>query len=161
MLRHAQGNLIDLAEQGEFNVIIHGCNCQNTMGSGIAGELRSRYPEAYAADCRASQQGLNKPGLFSFTEVVKWFPDRFQKFTVVNAYTQQHYLPRGKDHFEYEHFLPMMEKISFMFPRSRVGIPYIGMGLAGGNKATILNMLDVAAIIFDTKGSTLTLVEYA
>jgi hypothetical protein len=55
----------------------------------------------------------------------------------------------------------MMEKISFMFPRSRVGIPYIGMGLAGGNKATILNMLDVAAVLFDARGSSLTLVEYA
>jgi O-acetyl-ADP-ribose deacetylase (regulator of RNase III) len=158
MLQHAQGNLIDLAEQGEFNVIIHGCNCQNTMGSGIAGELRSRYPEVYGADYVASRQGLNKPGLFSFREVMT---ADFRKFTVVNAYTQQHYLPRGKDHFEYEHFIPMMEKISFMFPRSRVGIPYIGMGLAGGNKATILNMLDVAAVLFDARGSSLTLVEYA
>ncbi len=157
MLNHAKGNLIDLAEQGQFNVIIHGCNCQNTMGSGIAGELRSRYPQAYAADYRAAQQGLNKPGLFSFTEVLT---DRFQKFTIVNAYTQNHYLPRGKDHFEYEHFLSMMEKISYMFPRSRVGIPYIGMGLAGGNKATILNMIDVAALLFEAKGSSLTLVEY-
>jgi len=32
MLKHATGNLIDMAEQGQFDVIVHGCNCLNTMG---------------------------------------------------------------------------------------------------------------------------------
>ena len=50
MLKHTKGNLIDLAEQGEFDVIVHGCNCQNTMGSGIAKEIKERYPLAYRAD---------------------------------------------------------------------------------------------------------------
>lgn len=39
MLKHIKGNLIDLAEEGEFDIIIHGCNCQNTMGS----VLRKRF----------------------------------------------------------------------------------------------------------------------
>ena len=30
------GDLIKLAQDGVFDVIIHGCNCQNTMGAGIA-----------------------------------------------------------------------------------------------------------------------------
>jgi hypothetical protein len=30
MLKRAKGNLIDMAEQGEFDVIVHGCNCLNT-----------------------------------------------------------------------------------------------------------------------------------
>ena len=32
-----KGNLISLALAGEFEVIIHGCNCFCTMGAGIAG----------------------------------------------------------------------------------------------------------------------------
>ncbi len=30
------GDLIDLAKNGNFDVIIHGCNCFRTMGVGIA-----------------------------------------------------------------------------------------------------------------------------
>ena len=26
------GDLFKLAEQGEFDIIVHGCNCFNTMG---------------------------------------------------------------------------------------------------------------------------------
>ena len=59
MLKHAKGNLIDMAEAGEFDVIVHGCNCQNTMGSGIAKEMRARYPGVYQADCIATQQWKN------------------------------------------------------------------------------------------------------
>ena len=47
MLLHAKGNLIDMAEAGKFHIIVHGCNCFNTMGSGIAKEIRNRYPRAY------------------------------------------------------------------------------------------------------------------
>lgn len=31
-LKHTKGNLIDLAEAGEFDVVVQGCNCFNTMG---------------------------------------------------------------------------------------------------------------------------------
>jgi len=44
------GDLLDLASNGELDVIIHGCNCFNTMGAGIAKLIKSRWPEAYQAD---------------------------------------------------------------------------------------------------------------
>ena len=34
-----KGNLVTLALAGEFDVIIHGCNCFNTMGSGVAKDI--------------------------------------------------------------------------------------------------------------------------
>jgi O-acetyl-ADP-ribose deacetylase (regulator of RNase III) len=40
MLNHTKGNLIDMAEAGLFDFIVQGCNCHNTMGSGIAKEIR-------------------------------------------------------------------------------------------------------------------------
>ena len=27
MLKHTKGNLLDLAEQGQFDIIVQGCNC--------------------------------------------------------------------------------------------------------------------------------------
>ena len=39
-LKHTKGNLLDLAEAGEFDIVVQGCNCFNTMGGGIAREIR-------------------------------------------------------------------------------------------------------------------------
>lgn len=155
MLKHNKGNLIDLAEQGEFDVIVHGCNCQNTMGSGIAKELRARYPGVYDADCLATQQWKNpvaKLGNFSTYTTFN--------FIVINAYTQLHYLPRGVDHFEYESFYLILKKLEVL-GGVRFGFPYIGMGLAGGDKDRIIAMLEDFAEKVSTKGGSVTLVEFA
>ena len=33
-MRTIEGDLIGLAKAGHFDVIVHGCNCHNTMGRG-------------------------------------------------------------------------------------------------------------------------------
>jgi len=47
-----EGDLLELAAEGEFDVIVHVCNCQCQMGKGIALTIKNNYPEAYAADCK-------------------------------------------------------------------------------------------------------------
>ena len=39
-----EGDLIQLALTGEFDVIIHGCNCFCAMVAGIAQSIRSVFP---------------------------------------------------------------------------------------------------------------------
>ena len=39
-----KGDLIDLAIEGKFDLIVHGCNCFNTMGKGIAKSIRQNFP---------------------------------------------------------------------------------------------------------------------
>ena len=46
-LIHIKGDLIKLAQAGEFDVIVQGCNCFNTMGSGLAKQIKAEIPEAY------------------------------------------------------------------------------------------------------------------
>ena len=41
-----KGDLIKLALQKEFDVIIHGCNCQCAMGAGIAKAIKDTFTEA-------------------------------------------------------------------------------------------------------------------
>ncbi len=159
MLKHTKGNLIDLAEEGEFDIIVHGCNCQNTMNSGIAKEIRERYPQAYNADTVAHniyQHPVLKLGNFTAA-----FDDQFNpKFQIVNAYTQLNYFPRGIDHFEYESFKLILTKLSVVSPEARYGFPMIGMGLAGGNPARIMPMLEEFAQVVSKAGGSATLVEY-
>jgi O-acetyl-ADP-ribose deacetylase (regulator of RNase III) len=158
MLIRTKGNLIDLAEAGEFDIIVHGCNCLNTMGSGIAREIRERYPKAYDADTLATEQWkkpVAKLGNFStYATVGKGKP-----FIIVNAYTQVNFAPRGVDHFEYESFYLILKKLQTLGP-AKFGFPYIGMGLAGGDATRIIAMLEAFAVEVSATGGTATLVEF-
>lgn len=158
MLKRIKGNLIDLAEQGEFDVIVHGANCLNVMGSGIAKEIRTRYPGAYDADTLATQQWktpVAKLGNFStYATVGKGTP-----FVIVNAYTQLNYAPRGVDHFEYESFYLILRKLEAL-GSVKFGFPYIGMGLAGGDETRIIKMLTDFADRVTASSGSVTLVEF-
>lgn len=162
MLKHTKGNLIDLAEDGEFDIIVHGCNCQNTMGSGIAKEIRERHPVAYRADTNMHKRALNPADLLGN---YSWHVGNQSyksgvRFTIVNAYTQLHYEPRGVDHFEYESFALILRKLAIVCPDKRFGFPYIGMGLAGGDKDRIIAMLEDFAEKISAQGGSVTLVEF-
>lgn len=120
--------MLQLAEQGYFDVIIHGCNCHCAMGAGIAATIRKRFPQAYDADLATESGSRDKLGSFSYADVV--ISDH--RFTIINAYTQY-------DHsgsavlVDYDALAVVMGKIKQNFPGKRIGYPMIGAGLAGGD----------------------------
>jgi len=166
MLKHTKGNLIDMAEQGLFDVIVHGCNCQNTMGSGIAKEIRERIPAAHVADREydryMTDEHTRYQKLGTYTSAVASTNGRkdIHPFVVVNAYTQDHYIPRDVDHFEYTSFAMILQKLLHAYGTLRLGFPYIGMGLAGGDKDRIIALLEDFAEKVSAQGGTVTLVEF-
>ena len=155
MLKHKKGNLLDLAEAGEFDVVIQGCNCFNTMGGGIAREIRERYPLVASVDMETVKGDYNKLGTWTGCAVVT--PD--YAFEVINAYTQYN-MSRGEDVFEYVAFELILQKLIYVYGDKRIGLPYIGMGLAGGDKETILSMIEAFAYGVAQKGGSVTLVEF-
>jgi O-acetyl-ADP-ribose deacetylase (regulator of RNase III) len=150
-LKHAKGNLLDLAENGDFDIIVQGCNCFNTMGGGIAREIRERFPMAATVDDETQRGDYNKLGNYTtaFTG----------KFLIVNAYTQYN-MSQGTDVFEYGAFQLILEKLAFAFPGKRIGLPYIGCGLAGGDSDTIIPMIEWFAERIAREGGSVTLVEF-
>ena len=44
MLRYVKGNLVDEVTEG---IVLHGTNCYGVMGTGIAKQLRDRYPKIF------------------------------------------------------------------------------------------------------------------
>ena len=151
MLQHKKGNLLDLAEAGEFDIVIQGCNCFNTMGGGIAREIRERYPMAVLADNETEKGDYNKLGNYNtaFTG----------KFLIVNAYTQYN-MSRGTDVFEYAAFELILQKICHKYGTKRIGLPYIGMGLASGSKNIIVEQIENFALNVSERGGMVTLVEF-
>lgn len=165
MIKHIKGNLIDLAEQGEFDIIVHGCNCFNTMGSGIAKEILERYPEAFNVDWRWDLGVYSNPThtLERIWKLGNYTVANVGKFNIINAYTQFDFNKRGEefiDRFEYESFSLILRKLAAIYPNKRFGFPYIGMGLAGGDKDRIIAMLENFAEKVTAKGGSVTLVEF-
>lgn len=159
MLTKINGNLLDLADSGKFDIIVHGCNCFNTMGSGIAKQIRERYPDAYEADTAFGSKGdYDKLGNFSFANVMV----NGKLLTIVNAYTQYDFNRSGdkSDVFEYTSFQLILQKLVYHAPTMRFGLPLIGMGLAGGNKDRIMTMIEEFASQIKLKGGSVTLVEF-
>ena len=150
-----KGDLIDLAERGMFDIIVHGCNCFNTMGSGIARQLKTRYPQVYIADLKTEKGSIEKLGTFSFSEC--------GGLTVINAYTQHTYnLPKeGRDLFNYSAFMKVLYKLAQTYDKpNRFGFPMIGCGLAGGDPVRVMKILNMFDNLVAKHGSTVTIVQY-
>lgn len=154
-LLHKTGNLLDLAEAGEFDIIVQGCNCFNTMGGGIAREIAQRYPNVAEADAVTSRGDYTKLGNWTTGAVVK----EEAAFVVINAYTQFN-MSTGGDVFEYTAFDMILQKLSHLHGTKRFGLPYIGMGLANGDADVIMNQIEYFAEQVAKQGGSVTLVEF-
>lgn len=77
-------DLIDLAKNGDFDVIIHGCNCFCTMGAGIAKVIKQEFPEAYLPDLQTEVGSREILGSYSLASITR----NDINFIIVNAYTQ-------------------------------------------------------------------------
>lgn len=144
-----KGDLLQLAEEGHFDAIVHGCNCFCVMGSGLAKQIKEKYPEAYAADLETPVGDRNKLGYFTFAEYNS--PCFTNSLTVFNAYTQYTY-GRGKDLFEYGAFQKVLIRFKAIDCCSgglRWGFPLIGCGLAGGDKQRILKIMEDTLVDMD------------
>ena len=162
MLKHAQGDLLQMARDGEFDAIVHGCNCFCTMGSGIARQVREQYPSAFQADLKTQKGDINKLGNYTFTFANNDDQTIKNNFMIYNAYTQYDFNRSGelKDVFEYTSFELILRKLAHDCKHFKFGLPYIGMGLAGGDKTRIMAMLEDFAKKVSKTGGSVTLVEY-
>jgi O-acetyl-ADP-ribose deacetylase (regulator of RNase III) len=154
-----KGDLLVNAEKGHFDIIVQGCNCLTTMGSGIARSIREKYPEVYSADFRTKKGDYNKLGNWTQERVIR--NNGCIDFIVINAYTQYDYNAGSNyDLFEYASFELILQKLYHFYGDKRFGFPRIGMGLAGGNAERIMGMLEQFAYKCKLKSGTVTLVDF-
>lgn len=145
------GDLVKLALEGKFDVIIHGCNCYCAMGAGIAKLIKAKFPEAYEADCQTEKGARAKLGTISFATVER----DGHSITVVNGYTQHHWRGQGVL-VDYEAVRGVARQVKANFAGQRIGYPRIGAGMARGDWDTIAAILEE-----ELAGEDHTLVEFA
>ena len=149
-MRIVKGDLIQLALAGEFDVIVHGCNCFCAMGAGIARQIKDKFPSAYQADLETGKGDKKKLGTYSKAKVQK----NNERFIIINGYIQYHYSGSGVL-ADYSAIDALFFQIQKKFPEKKIGYPRIGAGLAGGDWKKIGSIID-----HRLEGENHTLVEY-
>lgn len=140
-MKTIEGDLLKLASAGEFDVIIHGCNCFCTMGRGIALSIKQQFPAAYQADCVTEKGSKEKLGSYSHAEVSVGE----HTFTIVNAYTQFNWRGKGVK-ADYDAIRSVFSSIKQDFSGKRIGYPLVGAGLAGGDWSVIAEIIDTELV---------------
>lgn len=121
--------------EAPIQVLIQFNSCFCVMGSGLALEVRKRFPEAYDADCETKKGDKSKLGWFTMAEI-SYCPDISIKY-IFNVYSQFSF-GRDKRHTNYEYYYNGLEnarnKILNLNKDLVVGIPFMGgCGLGGAN----------------------------
>ena len=154
-MKKIKGDLIKLALAGEFDVIVHGCNCFHTMNSGIARQMRETFPTAYSIDVETTEKG-DKSKLGSISAVVVHNSNK-ENIWVVNGYTQFNYGYEGAKYCDYDAIRGVFTQVRRAFKNQdlRIGYPKIGAGLGGGDWKIISQIIDE-----ELEGEDHTYVEY-
>lgn len=151
MIHYKDGNLLD----ADVDYICHQVNCQGRMGSGIAKQIRERWPivyENYIAEFKEIEgKIIQLCGQWeSEIDVSDVLLGRLQQIkvnntqTVINMFSQQYYGYDGKRYTSYDAFWDCLNGIKYSIPKgSKIGFPWgIGCGLGGANWEVIITMIE-------------------
>lgn len=151
-IKYVHGDLMRCPE----NFIVHGCNAQGVMGSGVAKLLRDADEEVFSLYRLAYENNGNHLALGSLIFVVS---EQIGK-VVIDAITQEFY---GRDpntvYVSYDAIRDAMRAINdtaklhpkdavLPFPVDAVAMPLIGAGLANGKWSIISQIIEEEATHF-------------
>jgi len=155
-MKEVKGDLIKLAKEGKFDIIVHGCNCFCRMGRGIAPQIKNAFEGAWYVDSLTKKGDIMKLG--SYTSVNAPYFDELTESTktviVINTYTQYGYDVSTKP-LDYEALTLCMRKINHNYSGKTIGLPKIGAGLAGGDWNRIKKIIET-----ELKNMDVTIVNY-
>lgn len=140
----------DLAEAPE-RVIVHGCNAQGKMASGVAKVLRDKWPEIfppYEKWLRDLKSAKDAVGTICPVPV----GDKI----IVNAITQEFYgRETSRLYVSYDGMREVIQKLNEWAPywfapgqERRIAMPLIGAGLANGSWSIISKIIEEEADAF-------------
>lgn len=150
MVYYKTGNLLD----APVDYICHQVNCQARMGSGIAKQIRERWPVVYTEyqakfdkmEAKIIELCGSWESQMDVSEVILGDIQIVrvnEKQNVINMFAQQYYGYDGKRYTSYDAFWACLGHIKEFVPKgSKIGFPYrIGCGLGGAAWSVIETMI--------------------
>jgi O-acetyl-ADP-ribose deacetylase (regulator of RNase III) len=139
MIKIVEGNILDANEK----LICQQVNCQGVMGSGLAKQLKDKYPKLYPSYkkfCEGCKDNNPRTLLGEFQTVP--MPDGK---VIVNLFGQFDF-GRDKKYTDYDALRNSLENILFVAKEcgnDSIAIPYnLGCGLAGGDWNIVYKIIE-------------------
>lgn len=123
-IRWVRGDLFGNAYKAQ--AFAHGCNCQGSMGAGVAKGFRQRYPkmyEEYRSRCKT------EPRQFNLGDAWLWKDER--RPWVFNLGTQEGYWHARASYEAIEQALKRMRALAEAEGVKSIAMPRIGVGYGG------------------------------
>ncbi len=122
----------------DIEYICHQVNCQGRMGSGIAKQIREKYPKVYDEYIDKCNNSKDKFLLLGQTQIID-----IGNVKVCNLFSQYNYGYDGKRYTSYDAFWNCLHELKKVIPEgSKIGFPEnIGCGLGGANWPVIRSMI--------------------
>jgi len=132
-------------------IIVHGCNAQGVMGSGLAGQIKNKYPQVYYDYIKTCTALKNDPEsmMYSVPEAIllgKIITTPLPNGLIIISGITQLYYGRNPHmcYVDYDAIKSVFQQanqiaLNLNFP---VKIPKIGAGLANGNWETISEIIE-------------------
>jgi len=125
MIKYVTGDLLGATQK----VIIHGCNAQGVMGSGVARQIRARWPNVYEVyHLKHKVFGLDLGDIIPVATL--------DGKIIVNCITQDGFGRSGNRYVNYDAIARCMEQLNDRISNwevSEIAMPRIGAGLGGGD----------------------------
>lgn len=136
MLKCIKGDIF--TSNAEF--ILHQVNCQGIMGSGVAKQVKEKYPIVYDYYKMWCDDPSLKPGLLGQIQTV--YTDNTGRQAIVNLYAQDKFGSNGC-YTDYNALEMCLEKVNKQFAGHTIAIPCrIGCCRGGGNWAIVSKMIE-------------------
>ena len=153
MIKHIK---CDIFESGA-DIICHQVNCQGVMGSGIAKQVREKFPWVY----KEYKEFCDDERAHGRTPLGRWQSVRIDPFSmkeIINIFAQENYGYDGQCYTDYEALRGCFNEINRTTPNATIAIPYLmGCHRGGGDWNIVYKMIEE---IFEDHDGDVLICEY-
>lgn len=137
MIKHIK---CDIFKSGA-DIICHQVNCQGVMGSGIAKQVREKYPEVFTYYKKLCDEYRTKFGSHALLGGMQIVPIR--SGWIANLFAQDQFGYDGKCYTNYDSLRRCLEKVKDEFHNTIIAIPYLmGCHRGGGDWNIVYKMIE-------------------
>ena len=134
MIKHIK---CDIFESGA-DIICHQVNCQGVMGSGVAKQVREKFPKNYEGYCLMCKE-MKPSELLGLVYCCKVR----DKFVITNLFAQENFGYDGKCYTDYNALLKGLQTIANRHKKETIAIPYLmGCHRGGGDWNVVYKMIE-------------------
>lgn len=130
MINIINGNLFDT----DADIICHQCNCQGVMGTGVAAEVKSRYPHVFADYRKDYEDGKLSLGYVCFSNAT-------DTTVIANMCGQDKYGYDGSKYTNYDKLQMCFDEVvkyAYKYNCQKIAFPYLMSCHRGGGDWNIV-----------------------